>query len=179
MCQQASVFTWVNRLVGLVAKTSASRTADLGFDSHLPHGDFSRLSHTSDLKLGTPLATLPGTWHHRVNAGTTWPGVSILWLGEVESLICNFYLSEAARTIVWADPFLRYTCMLLGCYATCTQQTTITWVCLNLASAKHTTGSPSTARKALTPMWYTNFCSLTNSSRQQYTCKMQVHMELQ
>ena len=37
--------------------------------------------------------------------------VSILWLGEIASLICHFCLSVAARTIVWADPFLRYTSM--------------------------------------------------------------------
>ena len=35
-------------------------------------------SHTSDLKTGTPVATLPGTWHYKVSAGTGWPGVSIL-----------------------------------------------------------------------------------------------------
>ena len=34
--------------------------------------------------------------------------------GEVESLICNFYLSVAARKNVYADPSLRYTSMLLG-----------------------------------------------------------------
>ena len=41
-------------------------------------GIFSVSSHTSDLKIGTPVATLPGTWHCRVSAGTGWPGVSIL-----------------------------------------------------------------------------------------------------
>ena len=41
---------------------------------------------------------------YRVNAGTGRPVVSILWLGEMESLVCNFYLSVAARQIVWADP---------------------------------------------------------------------------
>ena len=46
------------------------------------------------------MATLPGAWHYRVIAGTGWPSVSILWLGEVESLICNFYLSVAAHEIV-------------------------------------------------------------------------------
>ena len=35
-------------------------------------------SHTSDFKIGTPVATLPGAWHYRVSAGTGWPGVSIL-----------------------------------------------------------------------------------------------------
>ena len=55
------------------------------------------------------MATLPGSWHYRVSAGTGRPGVSILWLGEGESWICNFYLSVAARKIVWADPALRYT----------------------------------------------------------------------
>ena len=77
-------------------------------------GIFSGSSHTSDLKIGTPVATLPGAWHYRVSSGTGQPGVSILWLGEVESWICNFYLSVAARKLVWADPSLRYTCMLLG-----------------------------------------------------------------
>ena len=77
-------------------------------------GIFSGSSHTSDLKIGTPVATLPGAWRYRVSAGTGRPGVSILWLGEVEHWICNFYLSVAARKIVWADPSLRYTSLLLG-----------------------------------------------------------------
>ena len=71
-------------------------------------------SHTSDLKIGTPVANLPGAWRYSVSAGTGWPGVSIPWLCEMESLIRNFYLSVAARKIVWADPSLRYTRMLLG-----------------------------------------------------------------
>ena len=43
--------------------------------------------------------TLPGAWRYMVSAGTGWPGVSILWLGEMESLICSFYLSVAARKL--------------------------------------------------------------------------------
>ena len=35
-------------------------------------------SHTSDFKIGTPVATLPGAWHNGVSAGTGRPGVSIL-----------------------------------------------------------------------------------------------------
>ena len=46
------------------------------------------------------LKTLPCAWRYRVSAGTGWPGVSILWLGGMESWICNFYLSVAARKIV-------------------------------------------------------------------------------
>ena len=57
-------------------------------------------SHTSDFKIGTPVATLPAFWRYRVSAGTGRPGVSILRLGEVESLVCNFYLSVAARKVV-------------------------------------------------------------------------------
>ena len=75
-------------------------------------------SHTSDLKNGTPVATLPGAWRYRVSTGSGRPGVSILWLDEVECLICNFCLSVAARKIVWADPSLRYTSLLLGRYST-------------------------------------------------------------
>ena len=43
-------------------------------------GIFSGSSHTSDLKIGTPVAvaTLPGVWCYRVSAGTGCPGVSIL-----------------------------------------------------------------------------------------------------
>ena len=77
-------------------------------------GIFLGSSHTGDLKIGTPVATLPGAWRDRVSIGTGRPGVSILWLGEVESLICDFHFSVAARKLVWADPSLRYTGMLLG-----------------------------------------------------------------
>ena len=44
--------------VGLVVKASTSKTEDLGFESRLSR-DFLRLSHTSDLKIVTPVATLP------------------------------------------------------------------------------------------------------------------------
>ena len=47
-----------------------------------------------------PGRVIPGAWLCMVSAGTCWPGVSIL--GEVESLICNFCLSGAARTAVWS-----------------------------------------------------------------------------
>ena len=62
----------INRLVGLVVKASALRAEDTGFKSRLG------LSHTSDLKIGTLVATLPGTWHYRVSTGTGQTGVSIL-----------------------------------------------------------------------------------------------------
>ena len=67
-----------DRLVGLVDKASATGAEDPEFDSRFRRGDFSGLSHTSDFKIGTPVATLPGAWRYRVNAGTGWPGVSIL-----------------------------------------------------------------------------------------------------
>ena len=54
----------------------------------------------SNFKFGTPVATLPGAWRIRVSGGTGQPGVSVMRLGEVESFICSFYLSVAARTIV-------------------------------------------------------------------------------
>ena len=92
---------------------SASGAEDPWFESHL-RWDFSGSSHTSDFKISTPVATLPGAWRYRGSAGTGWPGDGILWLGEVESLICNFYLSVAAHKRVWADPSLRYTHILLG-----------------------------------------------------------------
>ena len=64
-------------LGGLVVKASTSGVEDPGFESHLQR-DFSGSSHPSDLKIGTPVASLPGAWHYRVSAGTGRPGVSIL-----------------------------------------------------------------------------------------------------
>ena len=57
-----------NRLVGLVVKASASRAEDPGFES--PLESFPGSSHTGDLKIGIPVATLPGAWRYRVSAGT-------------------------------------------------------------------------------------------------------------
>ena len=59
-----------------MVKASASEVEDPGFESCLRR-DFSGSSHTSDLKMGTPVASLPGAWHYRVSAGTGRPGVSI------------------------------------------------------------------------------------------------------
>ena len=102
-----------NHLVGLVVRRPPREQKTL-CSNPACSGIFSGLSHTSDFKIGTPESTLPGTWHYRVNTGTGWASVSILWLGEMESLVCNSYLSVAAHKIVWADPSLRYTSMLLG-----------------------------------------------------------------
>ena len=41
-------------------------------------GIFSGSSHTCDLNIGTPVATLPGAWRYRVSTGTGRPGVNIL-----------------------------------------------------------------------------------------------------
>ena len=64
-------------LAGLVVKASASGAEDPGFDSRFRR-DFSGSCRTSDLKFGTPVASLPGAWCYRVSAGTGRPGVSIL-----------------------------------------------------------------------------------------------------
>ena len=57
--QSADTVPTKDRFVGLVVKVSASRAEDPGSN---PAGDgiFSGSSHTSDLKIGTPVATLPG-----------------------------------------------------------------------------------------------------------------------
>ena len=57
-------------------------------------------------------ASSAGAWHYPVSAGTGWPNVSILSLGEVESLICNFCLGVTAHTVVWADESMRCASML-------------------------------------------------------------------
>ena len=69
--------TPTHRRAGLVVKASASEAEDPGFESRWRR-DFSGSSHTSDLNIGTPVATLPGAWHYRVIAGTGRPGASIL-----------------------------------------------------------------------------------------------------
>ena len=56
-----------------MVKASASRAEDPGFEYRLRQS-----SHTSDFKIGTPVATLPGAWCYGVSAGTGRPGVSIL-----------------------------------------------------------------------------------------------------
>ena len=61
-----------HRYVGLVVKASTLGEEDTEFDSPLRRGDFSGSSHTSDIKRGTPVATLPGSWCYRVSAGTDW-----------------------------------------------------------------------------------------------------------
>ena len=71
----------------------------------------------SYLQNGTPVGTLPGAWRYRISAGTGRLGVSMLWLGEMESLNCNFYLSVAARKIVRADPSLRYIQHVAGTFS--------------------------------------------------------------
>ena len=54
---------------------------------------------TSDPEVGSPVATLPDAWHCRVSARTCWPGVSVLWLDGIVSLIFNCYLSIAANSV--------------------------------------------------------------------------------
>ena len=98
---------------GFTPLKTASRAEDPRFESRLCQV-FSVSSHTRDLKIGTPVAALPGAWSYRVSTRTGWPDVSILWLGEIESWICSFCLSVAAHKIVCADSSLRYTGMLLG-----------------------------------------------------------------
>ena len=114
LCIPYTCVCYENRLVGLMVRCPPIERKILSSNPTWAR-IFSGSSHTIDLKIGTPVATLPGAWRYtyRVSTGTGWPGVSILWLGEVERLICNFYLSVAARKIVWADPSLRYTSLLL------------------------------------------------------------------
>ena len=67
--QAASLALWLRR----PPRERKIRGSDPACD-----GIFPGSSHTSDLKMGTPVATLPGAWHYRVSAGTGRSGVSIL-----------------------------------------------------------------------------------------------------
>ena len=66
-----------HRFVGLVVR-HPPRERKIPGSNPACVGIFSGSSHTSDSKIGTPVATLPGAWRYRVSAGTGWPGVSIL-----------------------------------------------------------------------------------------------------
>ena len=68
----------VDRLVGLVVKACTSRAADPGSIPALGVDIVFRLSHTSNLKIGAPLATLPSAVSHKVNAWAGQHGVSIM-----------------------------------------------------------------------------------------------------
>ena len=59
-------------VVGLVVKASTSGNGRSGVRIRLRQ-DFSASSHTSDLNIGTPVATLPGVWCYRVSAVTGQP----------------------------------------------------------------------------------------------------------
>ena len=67
----------IDRLVGLVVRRQP-RERKIPGSNPACDGIFSGSSHTSELKICTPVATLPGAWRYRVSAGTGRPGVSIL-----------------------------------------------------------------------------------------------------
>ena len=71
------IFMMPDRLIGLVVR-HPPREWKIPCLNPACATIFSGSSHTSDLKIGTPVATLPGTWHYRVSAATGRPGVSIL-----------------------------------------------------------------------------------------------------
>ena len=66
-----------DRLVGLVVRRPPRERKVPGSNPACA-GIFSGSGHTSDLNIGTPVATLPGAWRYRVSTGTGRPGVSIL-----------------------------------------------------------------------------------------------------
>ena len=70
-------------LVSVVVKASASGAADLGSIPAFAVDHFLGRIIPVTYKLILQKATLPGAWRYRVIAGTGWPGVSILWLGEI------------------------------------------------------------------------------------------------
>ena len=75
--QSAVVSPLTDCLVGLVVRCPPPERKIPGSNPAC-FGIFSGSSHTSDLKIGTPVATLLGAWRCRVSAGTDWPSVSIL-----------------------------------------------------------------------------------------------------
>ena len=55
-----------NRLVGLVVTVSASRERKIPGSNPARAEIFPGSSHTNDLEIGTPVATLSGAWQYRV-----------------------------------------------------------------------------------------------------------------
>ena len=100
-----------DRLGDLVVKASASRAEDPGFESRLRRDFFGvRVILNNWHSSGYPARRLGQRWDWLARCQYT--------SSEVESWICSFYLSAAARQIIRADPSLRYTRMLLGREAT-------------------------------------------------------------
>ena len=77
LCTVQSLFPCPYRLIGLVGRRPP-REQKIPGSNPACAGIFLGSSHTSDLKIGTPVTTLPGAWCYRVSAGTGRPGVSIL-----------------------------------------------------------------------------------------------------
>ena len=60
------------------------------------------LSHTSDLKIGTPVDALPGAWRNRVSAGAGCLGAGMLRLGEFDLQLlsqCGSTYSRLSRSV--------------------------------------------------------------------------------
>ena len=64
-------FTCEDRLVGLVVRRPPRERKTPGLNPVCP-GIFSGWSHTSDSKIDTPVATLPGAWRYRVSVHFEW-----------------------------------------------------------------------------------------------------------
>ena len=96
---KSATLVFTHRLVGLVVKASA-RERKIPGSNPVYDGIFAGLSHTSDLKK-LALQWLPCQAPGVIGSllGLVGP-VSVYCLGEMESWICNFYLSVAARKIV-------------------------------------------------------------------------------
>ena len=74
--ETCDAFHSIHRLVGLVVRRPP-RERKVPGSNPARAGIFSGSSHTSDLNIGTPVATLPGAWRYRLSAGTGRPSVSI------------------------------------------------------------------------------------------------------
>ena len=62
-------------------------------------------SHANDFEKEKVLlvATLPDVWPGGVRTRTCWSGVHIVWLDEMELLVCFFFLTVVACITVWEE----------------------------------------------------------------------------
>ena len=92
-----------------MVKAPASRAANPGSDPPLAPGFFWVESYQR-LKSWHSSATLPRAWRYRVNAGTGWPGVSILWLGEVVWFATSISMWQHAKLCELIPPWDTLAC---------------------------------------------------------------------
>ena len=93
---------------------SSHRPEDLAWSSHWTEKNpaLPGWINTCDSKIGTPVATLPGTWHYSIIDSTGWDSVSILWLGEKPTFGPQllFECGNTKKNLYRSIPHIQFAC---------------------------------------------------------------------